>query len=362
MKFKLEHIDRATGARAGILETDHGIINTPIFMPVGTQATVKALSPEDLNAAGTQIILGNTYHLYLRPGEKIIKECGGIQRFSSWNKPVLTDSGGYQVFSLSQFNKISKDGFVFRSHLDGSEHKFTPEKVIDIQRDIGSDIMMVLDECVAYPTEYHYAAKSINLTYDWALKSLQRYRASQAQFNHTQALFAIVQGSTYADLRKKSAQQLSDLDFPGYAIGGLSVGEPKPEMYDMTELVTDLLPKEKPRYLMGVGKPEDLVEGIERGVDMFDCIIPTRNGRNGQAFTSTGPLNIRNEQFKSDPEPLDSECTCYTCKTFSRSYLRHLVMAKELLVLKLLSLHNIHYYINLVRQSRHAIMNDNFSE
>jgi len=347
-------------ARAGILATDHGEIQTPIFMPVGTQAAVKAISPQDLDEIKAQIILGNTYHLYLRPGAEVVRKAGGIQKFNSWNKPILTDSGGFQIFSLNDLNKITQDGFEFRSHLDGSKHFFSPEKVIKVQRDLGSDIMMVLDECVSYPAEFNYVRKSVKLTVEWAKRSKAAVDDIPSRYSFSQAAFAIVQGSVYEDLRRDCTARLLDLDFPGYAIGGLSVGEPKEAMFEMTDLVAGLLPQEKPRYLMGVGKPEDLLSGIELGVDMFDCIMPTRNGRNGQAFTSRGPLNIKRVEYRESQEPLDAECDCYTCRTFSRSYLRHLYIARELLILKLLSLHNLSFYLRLMEASRSAIIENRF--
>ena len=347
-------------ARAGILATDHGDIQTPIFMPVGTQAAVKAISPQDLDDIKAQIILGNTYHLYLRPGAEVVRKAGGIQKFNSWNKPILTDSGGFQIFSLNDLNKITQDGFEFRSHLDGSKHFFSPEKVIKVQRDLGSDIMMVLDECVSYPAEFNYVRKSVKLTVEWAKRSKAAVDDIPSRYSFSQAAFAIVQGSVYEDLRRDCTARLLDLDFPGYAIGGLSVGEPKEAMFEMTDLVAGLLPQEKPRYLMGVGKPEDLLSGIELGVDMFDCIMPTRNGRNGQAFTSRGPLNIKRVEYRESQEPLDAECDCYTCRTFSRSYLRHLYIARELLILKLLSLHNLSFYLRLMEASRSAIIENRF--
>jgi len=347
-------------ARAGILATDHGDIQTPIFMPVGTQAAVKAISPQDLDDIKAQIILGNTYHLYLRPGAEVVRKAGGIQKFNSWNKPILTDSGGFQIFSLNDLNKITQDGFEFRSHLDGSKHFFSPEKVIKVQRDLGSDIMMVLDECVSYPAEFNYVRKSVKLTVEWARRSKAAVDDIPSRYSFSQAAFAIVQGSVYEDLRRDCTARLLDLDFPGYAIGGLSVGEPKEAMFEMTDLVAGLLPQEKPRYLMGVGKPEDLLSGIELGVDMFDCIMPTRNGRNGQAFTSRGPLNIKRVEYRESQEPLDAECDCYTCRTFSRSYLRHLYIARELLILKLLSLHNLSFYLRLMEASRSAIIENRF--
>lgn len=331
-------------------------------MPVGTQATVKTITPEELEQLRAQIILNNTYHLYLRPGHDLVKDAGGLHQFMAWHRPILTDSGGYQVFSLTELNKITADGFKFRSHVDGSKHFFSPEKVVEIQRDLGSDIMMVLDECAPYPCDYSYAKRSNKLTIEWAKKSIDTFKATQPRHGYEQALFAIVQGSTFADIRRESANALVEMEFPGYAIGGLSVGEPKPAMYDMTEVCTEILPEKKPRYLMGVGKPQDLLEGIERGIDMFDCILPTRNGRNGTVFTSHGPISIKNARHRDQFIPLDQECDCYTCRTFSRAYLRHLFQAKELLILKLLSYHNLHFYIRLMEKTRKAILQGQFSE
>ena len=362
MEFKLVRTDKESQARAGILKTAHGTIKTPIFMPVGTQASVKTISPAELVRLKAQIILSNTYHLYLRPGQKLIRQAGGLQKFNSWNRPMLTDSGGYQVFSLADLNKITPDGFHFQSHVDGSRHFFSPEKVIEIQRDLGSDIMMVLDECAPYPCEYQYAKKSIKLTIEWARRSKIAFEQTSSPFDFEQAAFAIVQGSTYNDLRIECVKHLVDLDFPGYAIGGLSVGEPKNFMYDMTAVCTEILPQNKPRYLMGVGKPEDLLEGVERGVDMFDCIMPTRNGRNGMAFTSRGPIAIKNAKYRDSFSPLDEDCDCYTCRTFTKAYLRHLYQAKEILVLRLLSYHNIHFYLRLMEQARREILGGHFTQ
>jgi len=360
--FRLVRRDQGSVARAGLLHTAHGVIQTPIFMPVGTQATVKTLTPEDLCAIHAQIILNNTYHLYLRPGSEIVREAGGVQKFSNWNRPILTDSGGFQIFSLAELNKIDESGFAFRSHLDGSSHYLTPEKVVAIQRDLGSDIMMVLDECVPYPCEYRYAKKSTELTIAWARKSLQAVQQYPAVHGFSQYLFAIVQGSVYKDLRRNCCEELIRLDFPGYAIGGLSVGEPKDVLYELTALCAELLPENKPRYLMGVGKPEDILEGIERGIDMFDCIIPTRNGRNGTVFTRSGPINIKSAQYKRDFGPLDPDCNCQVCQNYTRSYLRHLYNAKELLVLRLLSYHNVHFYLQLVAQARTAILRSEYRQ
>lgn len=362
MEFRIVRKDNLTRARAAVLQTAHGKIRTPVFMPVGTQATVKTITPEELEQFGAQIILNNTYHLYLRPGHELVKNAGGLHRFMAWHRPILTDSGGYQVFSLTELNKITADGFKFRSHVDGSKHFFSPEKVVEIQRNLGSDIMMVLDECAPYPCDYSYAKRSNKLTIEWAKKSINTFKATQPRHGYDQALFAIVQGSTFTDIRRESANALVEMEFPGYAIGGLSVGEPKPAMYDMTVVCTEILPENKPRYLMGVGKPQDLLEGIERGIDMFDCILPTRNGRNGTVFTSCGPVSIKNARHRNQFIPLDKECDCYTCRTFSRAYLRHLFQAKELLILKLLTYHNLHFYIRLMEKTRKAILQGKFSE
>jgi len=360
--FSVVKYDRSCQARAGVLRTAHGTIQTPIFMPVGTQASVKTLSPADLGDIGAQIILNNTYHLYLRPGAELVRKAGGVQKFAAWNRPILTDSGGYQVFSLSKLNRITPEGFHFRSHIDGSRHFFSPEKVVEIQRDLGSNIMMVLDECAPYPCDYRYALKAHELTLDWARRSRAAFAGIGERHGFMQHQFAIVQGSVYPDLRRRSAEALVEMDFPGYGIGGLSVGEPKQAMFEMTALVTGLLPKNKPRYLMGVGKPEDLLEGVELGVDMFDCIMPTRNGRNGTAFTSGGQIVIKNAKFREQFVPLDQECDCYTCRTFTRAYLRHLFSAQEVLVLRLISLHNLHFYLGLMSRARQAILQGRYLE
>lgn len=359
MKFSL--INTENNARTGVLKTDHGIIETPVFMPVGTQGSVKAIEQRELDEIGAQIILGNTYHLYLRPGTEIINQLGGLHKFISWNKPILTDSGGYQVFSLSELNKISEDGVRFSSHLDGSQHFFTPESVIEIQRCLGSDIMMVLDECTTYPTTYVYAEKSRALTFNWAVKCKQKFLNTENLYRHSQALFGIVQGSVYPELRQKSASELVGLDFDGYAIGGLSVGEPTETMYDMTKICTDILPRDKPRYLMGVGTPGNILESIERGVDMFDCVMPTRNGRNAMLFTQSGSISIKTAKYKDDPLPVDEECGCYTCKNFSRAYIRHLFQVHEILALQLATIHNLYFYQWLVREARKAISENRFS-
>jgi len=341
-------------ARAGVLKTVHGEIQTPIFMPVGTLASVKSLTPLDLKQAKAQIILGNTYHLYLRPGDELIAELGGLHSFMSWDRPILTDSGGFQVFSLSKLRKIKPEGVEFRSHLDGSKHLFTPEKVIQIQKNLGSDIMMVLDECVPYGSDYDYTRESLALTTYWARKCREFYPQGK------QLLFGIVQGGFFEDLREESAKQITALDFDGYAIGGLSVGESKPELIHFMYFSAELLPENKPRYLMGVGKPLDILEGIKAGIDLFDCVLPTRNARNGTLYTSLGQINIKREEYKKDLSPLDPNCQCYTCKNFSKAYLRHLFVSKELLSYRLNTLHNITYFLRLVKEAREAILNKNF--
>lgn len=361
MKFEIKNIDSSTKARAGKLTLAHGTIETPIFMPVGTQGTVKTLSPAELEDIGSQIILGNTYHLYLRPGQELIREAGGLHKFINWNRPILTDSGGYQVFSLAELNKVKLEGVRFQSHLDGSYHDFTPESVIHTQRCLGSDIMMVLDECTPYPCSLKQAIDSNELTLNWAKRSLQAFHSSEPFYEHEQTLFAIVQGSTYEDVRRHSATALTDMDFPGYAIGGLSVGEPKDAMYEMTAVCNSILPENKPRYLMGVGKPEDLVEAIGLGIDMFDCVMPTRNGRKGTVFTRNGVLVVKNATYKDDFSPIDAECNCYACRNFSRAYIRHLFKAGEILGMRLASLHNLHFYLELVHNAREAILANNYS-
>ncbi len=349
-------------ARAGLIETDHGVIETPVFMPVGTQGTVKATEQRELVELGTQIILGNTYHLYLRPGMDVIQQAGGLHRFMNWKKPILTDSGGFQVFSLTDLRVIEDDGVTFRSHIDGTLHIFTPESVIQIQRQLGADIMMVFDECTPYPCEFEYAKKSNEMTVRWA----ERCRtASEKQFplyGCTQALFGIVQGSVYPEIREMSARALTQMEFDGYAIGGLAVGESLEEMYKITEFTEQFLPTHKPRYLMGIGTPENILESIECGMDMFDCVIPTRNGRNGMLYTQNGTINIRNAQYKNDFTPVDSECECYTCRTFTRSYLRHLFVTKEILALQLASIHNLSLFLWIAREARKAILEKRYKE
>jgi len=359
-RFQLLQQDSDGKARRGVVETAHGTIQTPVFMPVGTQGTVKTLSPQELVEAGSQIILGNTYHLYLRPGTEILEQAGGLHKFASWPKPILTDSGGYQVFSLAKLRKITEDGAVFQSHLDGSYHELTPERSIDIQKSLGSDIMMVLDECPPYPCTEKYAEESVRRTTDWAKKSFVRFRETEPKYGFEQTIFAIVQGSTVPVLRKRSAESLIGLDFPGYAIGGLSIGEPKEILFEMADICTDLLPENKPRYLMGMGKPDDLVELIDLGVDMFDCVMPTRNGRKGQVFTWHGALNVKNAAFKSDFRPIDEDCHCYACQNFSRAYIRHLFHAEEILGMRLMSLHNICFYHDVVALARKQIEKNMF--
>lgn len=361
LRLNIVSEDKNSKARAGFFETDHGIVETPIFMPVGTQGTVKAVNPHQLeNDIKAQIVLSNTYHLYLRPGTDVLEQAGGLHNFMNWHKPVLTDSGGYQVFSLSELRKLKADGVEFRSHLDGSKHFFTPEKVISIQRSIGSDIMMVLDECTPYPCDYNYAKKSKELTTSWAVKNKEAFEKSNSLYNHKQFLFGIIQGSVYKDLREQSANELLNIGYDGYAIGGLAVGEPAETMYEMVDFTTDLMPLERPRYLMGVGRPENILESIERGIDMFDCVMPTRNARNAYLFTSEGVLSMRNAKYKDDFNPVDAKCDCYTCKNFTRAYLRHLFIANEILVLELASVHNLHFYLWLVKEARKKIIEGNF--
>ena len=344
-----------TGARAGRLHTPHGSFETPMFMPVGTQGTVKTLSPEELKEMGAGFILGNTYHLFLRPGHDIVKKAGGLHRFMNWNGGILTDSGGFQVFSLGDLRKITEEGVDFRSHLDGSKQFLSPEKSMEIQMALGADIAMAFDECTPYPADYEYACSSMRLTTRWARRCLA------AHDREDQALFGIVQGGMYKDLRQESAESLVGMDFPGYAIGGLSVGEPKPIMYELLEHTTPFLPAGKARYLMGVGTPDCLVEGVARGIDMFDCVFPTRVARNGTAITSRGRVVVRNAAFTDDFSPLDPECDCYTCNNYSKAYLRHLIRCDEIFGLRLMSLHNLHYLIHLMQRIRLAIMEDRFA-
>jgi queuine tRNA-ribosyltransferase len=347
-------------ARAGIVETDHGAIETPMFMPVGTQGSVKAVEHRELLELGAQIVLGNTYHLYLRPGTEVIRAAGGLHRFVGWDRPILTDSGGYQVFSLADLRKIEEEGVTFRSHLDGSTHVFTPESVVAIQRELGADIMMVLDECTPYPCDADYASRSNALTVRWAERCKNAFEKDGPRYAHGQALFGIVQGSVYREIRERSAEALIKQGFDGYAIGGLAVGEPAEKMYEITEACEAVLPRDKPRYLMGVGTPANLLESIDRGMDLFDCVLPTRNGRNANVFTRFGSLNLRNAIYKTDFTPVDPECPCYTCSHFTRAYVRHLIQAREILALQLATIHNLAFYLWLMREARRAILEGRF--
>ena len=361
MKFTLEHTDSVSAARAGRIETDHGTIETPIFMPVGTTATVKGVYHRDLvEEVKADIILGNTYHLYLRPGLEVLEEAGGLHRFSSWERPILTDSGGFQVFSLAGCRKLKEEGCHFRSHIDGSKHLFTPENVIDTQRIIGADIMMAFDECPPGTAERSYAEKSLDLTHRWLERCFEQYHKTAPKYGHYQSLFPIVQGCVYPDLREKSAKFVQQFGADGYAIGGLAVGEPAEEMYRMLDIVKDILPKEKPRYLMGVGTPVNILEAIERGVDMFDCVMPTRNGRNGMLFTWNGIINIRNKKWEKDFSPIDPESPWFVDRVYTKAYLRHLDAAGEMLSAQIGSLHNLAFYLQLVREARKHIMAGDF--
>ena len=352
MKFELIATDGA--ARAGRLTTGNGVVvETPIFMPVGTHAAVKALAPDDLRATGAQIVLANTYHLFLRPGHDLVRELGGLHRFMGWDRAILTDSGGFQVWSLSKLRKITDAGVEFRSPIDGSPHFLSPEIVVEVQQALGADIIHPLDECLAYPVSRFDAERSLALTLRWAARSKAAHAGAPAT---RQAMFGIVQGGADADLRRQAARATIDLGFDGYAIGGMAVGEPKPAMYELTELVASLLPPGQPRYLMGVGKPDDLVQSVARGVDMFDCVLPTRNARNGQAFTADGPVTLKQARYIRDSAPLDAACDCYACRGFSRAYLRHLFMAGELLAYRLLTLHNVTFFLRLAREMRTAIV------
>ncbi len=361
MSFKLIHKDASSKARLGKLTTAHGQIDTPCFMPVGTHATVKGVSPRQLEECGAQIILANAYHVFLRPGIDLIKRSGGLHKFMSWSAPILTDSGGYQIFSLALLRKLTDEGVEFQSHIDGKKHFLRPEDVIDIQRALGSDIIMPLDECAHYPCTKDHARLAMERTLNWAVRAKDAFASSDAlSGNDPQILFGIVQGATYEDLRREAALRMVDLDFSGYAIGGVSVGEPSNLIYDAVRVVADILPSDKPRYVMGIGYPQDLIEAIGLGADMFDCVVPTRYGRNGTAFTSAGKVVIRNAVYAEDLAPLDVNCTCYTCQNFSRAYLRHLFNSEEMLGLILLSLHNIHFFIGLVDKARQAIGQDRF--
>ncbi len=361
--FKLETGNHKTKARAGVLKTDHGDINTPIFMPVGTAATVKGVLQRDLKEeVDAEIILGNTYHLYLRPGMEVMKEAGGLHKFMGWDRAILTDSGGYQVFSLAANRKLTEEGALFKSHIDGSSHTFTPESVIDIQRTIGADIIMAFDECTPYPCDLKYASKSLDLTHRWLDRVIDRFRNTDPVYGHNQMLFPIVQGSVYTELRKKSAEYIASKEMPGNAIGGLSVGEPAEDMYNMIEVVNNILPDDKPRYLMGVGTPINILEAIDRGVDMFDCVMPTRNGRNGMLFTSEGIINIRNRKWMNDFSAIDDKGPSSASLFYSKAYVRHLIIAGELLGSQICSIHNLSFYLWLVRESRIHILNGSFTE
>ncbi|MBQ3892419.1 MAG: tRNA guanosine(34) transglycosylase Tgt [Desulfovibrio sp.] len=354
---KFEVVARCGHARAGLLHTAHGVVETPVFMPVGTVGSVKALAPDDLDAAGAQVILGNTYHLYLRPGDELVARRGGLHRFMRWDRPILTDSGGFQAFSLGSLNRMKKDGVEFRSHIDGSRHMFTPEKVIGIQRNLGSDIMMPLDVCLGYGASPDEALAAVRRTTEWAGRCREAYPAGAGGG----LLFGIVQGCTYPDLRRESARQLMDIGFEGYSIGGLAVGEPKHMMMENLRALDPVLPQEKPRYLMGVGTPLDILHAIESGVDMFDCVLPTRNARNGTLYTSQGKINIKRREYAEDDGPLDPRCGCYTCRTFSRAYLRHLFVSRELLAFRLNSLHNITYFLDMARAARRAVIEGRYA-
>ena len=363
LSFTVNHKDKNSKARIGEFQTAHGKVQTPIFMPVGTQGTVKAVNRNILeNNIRAEIVLSNTYHLYLRPGTEILEQAGGLHQFMNWSKPILTDSGGFQIYSLSDLRKLKEDGVEFRSHLDGSKHFFTPQKVIEVQRSIGSDIIMPLDECTPYPCEFEYANRSKDLTSRWAVLNQTAFENTKPLYGYNQFLFGIIQGSIYKELREASAKDLVKINFDGYAIGGLAVGEPVEQMYELVNFTTDFMPDNKPRYLMGVGRPENILEAISFGVDMFDCVMPTRNARNAYLFTSSGIVSMRNAAYKNDFNALDDNCDCYTCKNYSRAYLRHLFNAKEILALELASIHNLTFYMNLVREARSRIIDGSFIE
>ncbi|MFN4248093.1 MAG: tRNA guanosine(34) transglycosylase Tgt [Flavipsychrobacter sp.] len=362
MEFELSARDNNSKARAGVITTAHGKIETPIFMPVGTVGSVKAVTQQQLKEeVQAQIILGNTYHLYLRPGIEVLEQAGGLHKFNGWDKPILTDSGGYQVFSLANNRKLKEEGAIFQSHIDGSRHLFTPENVIDIQRSIGADIIMAFDECPPYPSDYEYARKSMELTHRWLARCVNRMNETEPKYGYEQTLFPIVQGSTYKDLRQASSQFIADMDCDGNAIGGLSVGEPEEMMYEMCGLCCDILPEEKPRYLMGVGTPWNILENISLGIDMFDCVMPTRNGRNGMLFTSKGVINIKNKKWAMDFSPIDDGIECPTSNYYSKAYLRHLMVSSEILALQIASIHNLAFYLHLVKQAREHILQGDFN-
>ena len=362
MQFELQHTDTQTNARAGKITTDHGIIETPIFMPVGTVAAVKAVHmrevKEDIQA---QIILGNTYHLYLRPGLEILEQAGGLHKFNGWDRPILTDSGGFQVFSLSGTRKLKEEGVTFRSHIDGSKHLFTPENVVDTQRTIGADIIMAFDECTPGTADYNYAKQSMERTHRWLERGLKHFDETEGKYGYSQTFFPIVQGCVYPDLRRQSAEFVKAQNREGYAIGGLAVGEPTEKMYEMIEVVNEILPTDKPRYLMGVGTPANILEGIARGVDMFDCVMPTRNGRNGMLFTRNGIMNMKNKKWANDFSPIDSESDCFVDQQYTKAYLRHLFVADELLAMQIASVHNLAFYLWLVKEARREIIAGTFA-
>ena len=362
MTFEVQHTDPNSNARAGIIHTDHGVIQTPIFMPVGTVASVKTVHQHELDEdIKAQIILGNTYHLYLRPGIDTLERAGGLHKFNGWDKPILTDSGGFQVFSLSENRKLKEEGATFRSHIDGSKHLFTPENVVDIQRTIGADIIMAFDECTPGTADYQYAKKSMELTHRWLERGLKHFDETVPKYGYSQTFFPIVQGCVYTDLRRQSAEFIASQNREGNAIGGLAVGEPTEKMYEMIEVVNEILPKDKPRYLMGVGTPQNILEGIERGVDMFDCVMPTRNGRNGMLFTRNGIMNMKNEKWKNNFSPLDESGTSYVDHAYSKAYLRHLFISKEYLALQIASIHNLAFYLALVTEAREHIQLGDFT-
>lgn len=363
MKFNINHKDPGSKARAGVIETAHGLIETPIFMPVGTAGTVKAVHQRELKEdIKAEIILGNTYHLYLRPGLGILEQAGGLHKFIGWDRPILTDSGGYQVYSLAEKRKITEEGVKFTSHIDGSKHFFTPEGVMDIQRSIGADIIMAFDECTPYPCDYQYAKRSMEMTHRWLKRCCDRFDSTEGKYNYYQTLFPIVQGSTYKDLRERSAETIASFGRAGNAIGGLSVGEPAEEMYAMTEVVTNILPADKPRYLMGVGTPINILESIALGVDMFDCVMPTRNARNGMLFTRNGTINIRNKKWENDFSPLDPDGTSFVDTQYSKAYLRHLNYSQEILAAQIATIHNLAFYLWLVKEARRQIIEGTFYE
>lgn len=362
MKFDLQYTDPNSKARAGVITTDHGTIETPIFMPVGTLGSVKGVHTRELrDDIKAQIILGNTYHLYLRPGLDVLRKAGGLHKFNGWDRPILTDSGGFQVFSLSGQRKLTEEGCVFRSHIDGSKHTFTPENVVDTQRVIGADIIMALDECTPGTADYNYAKKSLDMTLRWLDRGLKHFDETEPLYGYSQTFFPIVQGCTYKDLREKAAETVASKNREGYAIGGLAVGEPAEVMYEMIEVVNKILPTDKPRYLMGVGTPTNLLEAIERGVDMFDCVMPTRNGRNGWLFTANGTMNMKNQKWKDDFTPLDPESDCFVDQVYTKAYLRHLFVSDELLAMQIASIHNLAFYLRLVKMARQHIIDGDFS-